>query len=60
MNTQLKIVDFTNCKKCKFYNTPDTEEPCNECIKHSVNENSEYPVNYDGPKPEVKRRERNE
>lgn len=53
---QKKIVDFTNCKKCSNYEIPDVEEPCNTCMTANYNDNSEYPVNYDGPRPEKEER----
>ncbi len=48
---QKKIVDFTYCKQCKYAKLKDTQDPCNYCMTQNYNENSEYPVNYDGPRP---------
>ena len=42
-----KIVEFDEyCKKCKFFELDESEEPCNECLSNPVNQNSKKPVNY--------------
>lgn len=57
MEPQKKIVDFKLCVHCKHYNEPQEEDPCNTCLTQNYNDNSHYPVAYDGPRPErVKRR----
>ena len=34
-----KIVNFAHCVNCKFYETPDAEEPCHECLNNFTNVN---------------------
>lgn len=42
------LVDFNKyCPLCKNYEKADYEEPCNECLEHCVNSQSEKPVNFD-------------
>lgn len=41
-----KIVNFAHCVNCKFYETPDAEEPCHECLNNFTNVNSHVPVNF--------------
>lgn len=44
-----KEVDFhTYCPLCNFYETEDTEEPCNECLENPSNLGSRKPVNFKG------------
>lgn len=50
MEKTMKIVDFTYCKSCKFYDTKEWEDPCNKCLCCSVNENSEKPLYYEEKK----------
>ena len=42
-----KIVDFAYCVNCKFYETPEAEEPCHECLNNFTNANSHMPVNFE-------------
>lgn len=43
-----KIVKFGDyCKTCKFFETPENDEPCEECLSHTVREHSEKPVKYE-------------
>ena len=49
---QKKMVKFKGrCQECKNWKTPEVEEPCNTCMTANYNDNSDYPVNYDGPRP---------
>lgn len=42
-----KEVDFFKyCPSCQHRDTPDVEEPCNECLTNPSNINSHRPVNY--------------
>lgn len=43
-----KIVEFEKyCKECEHYETPDYENPCDECLSYPVNEaGSRKPVNW--------------
>lgn len=35
------------CTTCKYKDTDETEDPCNECLTNPANENSHKPVNYE-------------
>lgn len=41
-----KIVNFEHCKFCEYYNKPENEEPCNECLNNPVNTYSRKPINF--------------
>lgn len=42
-----KIVEFVEyCPKCEYINVEATEDPCNECLNHPVNEDSHKPINF--------------
>lgn len=42
-----RIVDFNEyCSKCKFFKTPENEEPCDACLDEPVNEDSAKPVKF--------------
>lgn len=34
------------CPKCKFYETEETDDPCNECLNEPSNEDSHKPVRF--------------
>lgn len=54
---QKKLVDFEKyCKKCKYWETKEEDDPCNYCMTQNYNDNSHIPVSYDGPRPEKKER----
>lgn len=42
----IKIVDFTLCKKCRYYLSSDYKEPCKSCLLKKTNTNSNHPINY--------------
>lgn len=43
-----KIVEFwVWCKRCKHNAVPETEDPCNECLTDSVNEDSHKPTKWE-------------
>ena len=45
MENTLKEVRFDIwCQKCKNYKTPETDDPCNECLDYPANENSHRPL----------------
>lgn len=47
MDNQYKFVDFEKyCKTCKYKETKEVLDPCNECLSNPVNENSMKPVCY--------------
>lgn len=42
---QTKFVRFDiYCKECKYKDTDENEDPCNECLAEPVNEYSKKPV----------------
>lgn len=42
-----RIIDFEKyCNKCKYEELKDYEDPCNECLDHGVNYESEKPVKF--------------
>lgn len=44
----MKEVYFNEfCSKCVNRDTPDTEEPCNECLTFPAREDSHKPVMYE-------------
>ena len=41
------IVYFENwCEKCQYAELEESEDPCNECLNESMNEDSRKPVNW--------------
>ena len=34
------------CKKCEFYSTSASNDPCNDCLGHPYNEDSHTPVRF--------------
>lgn len=47
MNEQkCKIVDFTKCKSCMFYNLTSDKHPCNKCLFVPAREESRTPIFY--------------
>lgn len=34
------------CKTCKYENTPESEDPCDECLMYGSNLHSHKPVNW--------------
>jgi len=48
METNTKEVNFRlYCPKCKHYELPETEDPCNECLAQGWNYDSRKPINYE-------------
>lgn len=47
MEIRNKEVDFHEyCAKCKYRFREETEDPCNDCLDHPVNQNSKKPILY--------------
>lgn len=46
-----KFIDFAQyCPKCKFYDTEEVEDPCNECLSIPARaDGSKKPINYQEP-----------
>lgn len=47
MENAMKIVDFSKCKECKYYEVEDYNEPCHECLNTFEMANSHTPLNFD-------------
>lgn len=45
-NRQKEAWFWMYCKHCKYAKTPESEDPCDECLVEGANENSHKPVNY--------------
>ena len=47
METKFKEVYFhEHCPNCKYWDLPESEEPCNECMKNGWNINSHKPIKF--------------
>lgn len=44
MDNNQKIVDFTYCRKCKYWSRQESGNPCYYCLSIPVNSNSHKPV----------------
>ena len=45
---ETKIVEFENwCKSCKYFETPENEDPCEECISQGVRAYSHKPEKWE-------------
>lgn len=42
-----KIVDFEYCKKCKYEENAESEEPCHDCLNNPTNTYSHRPVHFE-------------
>ena len=58
MEQNKHIADFSNCNYCRNKNTKEVDEPCHTCLETEYVDNTHYPINYDGPRPEPTRRKR--
>ena len=45
-NNQKEAWFWMYCKHCKYSKTPESEDPCDECLVEGANENSHKPINY--------------
>lgn len=46
-DTGMKEVYFDQyCKKCKYSDLDEAEDPCDECLSHPTNIYSHKPINY--------------
>lgn len=53
-----KIVNFAYCDVCEFYETPEAEEPCHECLNNFTNANSHVPVNFKEKEEKTNKKEK--
>ncbi len=35
------------CKKCRYFDTQDYEEPCNECLENPAMQDSHKPMHFE-------------
>lgn len=48
MHDEYMLVDFeAYCKKCKYCDTKDTDEPCNECLEYPARQYSSKPEKFE-------------
>ena len=48
MEDAYKEVYFNKyCETCKFKDTKEEDEPCDECLTYPVNTHSHKPINYE-------------
>lgn len=40
---EFEVMFSKYCAKCKYKKTPETEDPCNECLEYGFNYNTEKP-----------------
>lgn len=46
-DSRLKEVYFGNyCESCKYEQTDETDDPCNECLSYPENVDSHKPIHY--------------
>lgn len=38
---------WANCENCKYSKKPHDEDPCNDCLNHPYNIDSDKPVRYE-------------
>ena len=51
MDDFYKEVDFYNyCRVCKHWGLEESEQPCFECLDHSLNLYSHKPIKWEGKK----------
>ena len=46
------------CPKCKHYDTPEDDDPCNECLNNPSNEDSHKPVRWQKGESESKKKKK--
>lgn len=52
MEITTKFVDFSYCESCKYKNTREEEDPCNDCLNSPAREDgSRKPMRYEPVKP---------
>lgn len=42
-----EVYFYKYCKDCKYADTPEVDDPCNECLCYGSNENSHKPVKFE-------------
>lgn len=46
-----EVFFYLYCKKCKYKDVPEVDDPCNECLCYPKNVNSHKPVKFEEKKP---------
>ena len=46
MNDTREVNFKKYCEKCKYKNTKETDDPCNECLAQSFNIDSRKPIHF--------------
>ena len=47
MESREKFVEYEKyCLRCKFLNSPEDEDPCDECLRECTNLDSHKPINF--------------
>lgn len=41
-----EVYYYKYCKLCKYYDTDETEDPCNDCLDNPSNEDTHKPTGY--------------
>ncbi len=55
MNNWMREVDYaTYCPKCKSFQVPKTDEPCNECLTECAREGTVKPLKFEEAKVKIK------
>ena len=55
-DSEYREVDFaTYCPKCNYEKKKGNEEPCSECLEHSMNEHTDRPVKFEEEKKKPKK-----
>ena len=57
-NNQKEAWFWMYCKHCKYAKTPESEDPCDECLTNPVAYNSRKPINFKENKDEKMLRKR--
>lgn len=47
-NKQKEVYFWEYCKTCEHRDTPEDQDPCNDCLNEPSNENSHKPVYWRG------------
>lgn len=53
MNEYKEVYYCAYCYKCKYFDSPDIDDPCNQCLTIPVNAYSHKPIKFT-PKEECK------
>lgn len=46
MENTKEVMFYKWCKECKNFETPETDDPCNECLTQPWNVDSTKPINF--------------